>query len=87
MICKTYKEECTALRNSINLFNKAKIPYSSANYLFIVNVVGYRTRQINDKDTAEQSTPQVNNAEPTKKKSTLHSKMLFKGAGVLLPHI
>ena len=34
--------------------------------------------QRNDKNTAEQSTSQVNNYKPTKTKSTLHKKILFK---------
>ena len=42
-------------------------------------------RQINDKDTAEQSTPRVNNGTSTEKKSTLHNKMLFKDAVALPP--
>ena len=42
--------------------------------------------QINDKETDENSTPQVNNVKPTKIKSTLHKKMLFKDAVAILPH-
>ena len=43
-------------------------------------------RQITDRDTAKQSDRQVNNAKSTKKKLTLHKKMLFKDAVALLPH-
>ena len=41
--------------------------------------------QRNDKDTAKQSTPKVNNGKPTKKNPTLHKKVLFKDA-VLITH-
>ena len=40
----------------------------------------------NDKDTAEQSTPQFNNAKPSKTKSTLNNKILFEDASALPPH-
>ena len=43
-------------------------------------------RQRNDKETSEKSTTYVNNYKPTKTKSILHKKMLFKDAVVLLPH-
>ena len=49
MIWKKVKENRRALRTSINLFNKAKFSYSSANYIFIGNVAGAEMRQINDK--------------------------------------
>ena len=42
--------------------------------------------QIIDRDTAEQSTPQVNNATSTKTHSTLHRKIIFKYAVALLSH-
>ena len=40
----------------------------------------------NNKDTSEQSITQVNNANPTNTKSTLHNKILFKDAVEFLPH-
>ena len=43
-------------------------------------------RQKLDRDTTEQSTPQVNNAKSTKKKLTLHKKMIFKDAVALSTH-
>ena len=67
MIWKIVKEERRALRVSIDLFKKFKLPYSSTNYLLIAKVKGSKIRQRNDKDKFEQSTPQVNNAEFTKK--------------------
>ena len=44
-------------------------------------------RELNDKDTAEQSTPRVNVTKLIKTKSTLHNKILFKDTVALLPHI
>ena len=61
MIWKLFKEERRALRMSINLFNKDKLLYSSTNYLFIAKVTWYETKLRNEKDTAEQSNPKVNN--------------------------
>ena len=46
--------------------------------MFIKKVAGSEMIQINDKDTAEKFTPQVNNAKQTKTNSTLHKKMIFK---------
>ena len=43
-------------------------------------------RQRYNKDTAEQSTPQFNNAKPTNTNSTLHKKIIFKDAVTLLSH-
>ena len=86
MIWETAKEERTSLWANNNLFNKAKLPYLSINYLFIAKVAGDKMRQIIDKVTAEQSTPQVNNAKSTKTKLTLNKKMLFKDSVSLLPH-
>ena len=42
--------------------------------------------QINNKDTDEKSTPQVNNVKPTKTNSTLHNRILFKDSVALLLH-
>ena len=44
-------------------------------------------RQKNDKDTDEQSNPQVNNANPINPKSLRHKNMVFKDAVVLLTHM
>ena len=49
-------------------------------------VAGYETRQIIDRDTTKQPTPQVNNAKSTKAKSTLRKKIIFKDAVALPPH-
>ena len=46
--------------------------------MFITNVEGAKPRQLNDKETAEQSTPQVNNAKFTKTELTLHKKIYLK---------
>ena len=78
MIRKIVKEVSRDLRASIDLFNKSKLPYSWTNYLCIAKLVGDETRQRNYRDTAEQSTPQVNNAKLTKIKSTLHKKWYLK---------
>ena len=86
MIWEKIKEGCKNLRASIDSFNKSKLPYLSINYLFIAKVAGDKMRQIIDKDTAEQSTPQVNNAKSTKTKLTLNKKILFKDLVSLLPH-
>ena len=86
MIWETAKEERTSLWANNNLFNKAKLPYLSINYIFIANVTGSEIRQRIDRDTVEQSTPQANNAKFTKKKLTLHKKIFFKYAVALLPH-
>ena len=43
-------------------------------------------RYINSKYTASQSTPKVNNAKPTKTKSSIQKRMLFKDALALLTH-
>ena len=42
--------------------------------------------QINNKETDNQSTPQGNNVQPTKKKSALQKKIIFKDAVELPPH-
>ena len=81
MIQKIVREERRSLSAIINLFNKSKLPYPSTNHLFIVKVVGAEIRQI-----AEKSTLKVNNAKPTKTKSTLHKKIIFKDAVSLPPH-
>ena len=86
MLREIVKEERRDLRARINLFNKSKLPYSEINYLFISKVVGSKIRQKNDKDTAEKSTPQVNNAKRNKAKLTLHNKIPFKDAVGFLPH-
>ena len=81
------KEEGRALRASINLFNKANLPHSSTNYLFISKAAGDKARQRNDKDIADPLPPaQVNNARSTKTKSTLHKEMIFKYEVALPPH-
>ena len=54
--------------------------------MFIEKVVGYKMRYRNDKDTAEKSTPQVNNAKPIKTKSTLKKYIIFKDSVAILPH-
>ena len=54
--------------------------------MFIAKVAVAEMRQRNNKDTSEQYTPKVNNTKPTKTKSTLHKKMLFKYAVALPPH-
>ena len=72
------KEECKYLHDSINLFIKYKLPYSSINYMFIEKVAWAETIQIIDRYTAEKSTLQVNNTTSTKTKSTLHKKIIFK---------
>ena len=41
--------------------------------------------QQNDKETAEKSTPKVENANPIYPKSLLHNKMIFKDAVLILP--
>ena len=66
MIQETVKEELRHLNDSINLFNKSKLPYSSTNYLFTEKVARYVIRQRNDKYAYEKFTPQVNNYKPTK---------------------
>ena len=43
-------------------------------------------RQKNNKNTAEQSTPNINKAKPTKKNSTLHKKIVFKDAVAIPPN-
>ena len=86
MIQKIFKEERKSLCASIDLFKKSKLPYSSTNHVYIAKVPGAETRHRNNKDTAEQSTSQVNNAKPTKTKSTLHKKMLFKDKVSLPTH-
>ena len=43
-------------------------------------------RQQNDKGTAEQSTPKVNNTNQINPKSLLHKNMIFKDALLLPPH-
>ena len=78
MIWEIVKDERKSLRSIINLFNNSKLSYSSINYMFIVKVAGAKMRHIIDTDTAEQSTPQVNNATLTKTKSTLHKKLYSK---------
>ena len=57
MIQKICREERKYLRSSIGLFNICKLPYSSTNYLFIVNLAGAEMRQRNNNYTAEKSTP------------------------------
>ena len=52
MTWKKVKEECRALHASIDLFNKAKIPYFLDKYMFITKVAVTEMIQINDKDTA-----------------------------------
>ena len=86
MIQETVKEEDISFRFSINLFNKSNLPYTSFSYFFITKVAGAEMRQRIDKDMAEQSTPQVNSASPTKLKSLLHKKMLFKYPLIIPPH-
>ena len=86
MIQEPVKEKRKSLSASINLFNKAKLPYSSTKYLFISKVSGAEMIRINDKDTAEQSTPLFNNAKRTKKKSKLQKKTFFKVTVELPPH-
>ena len=86
MIRKTVKAECRALHASIDLFNKSKLTYYSANYFLIAKVTGDKIRQRNDKDKAEKYTPQVNNTKPTKTKSIFHKTMMFKDALVLPTH-
>ena len=54
--------------------------------MFIAKVARAETRQIIDRYTTEQSTPQFNNTKSTKTKSTLHKKMLFKDAVVIPTH-
>ena len=54
--------------------------------MFISKVVVAKMRQRNDNETAEQFTPQVNNAKITKTKSLIHKEMLFKDALVIPPH-
>ena len=76
----------SALRSSINLFNKAQLSYTSVNYLFIEKVAGAEMRQGIYKDMAEQSNPQANNTNPTKLRSLLHKKMIFNNSVVLPPH-
>ena len=46
--------------------------------MFIAKVERAETRQIIDRYTTEQSTPQFNNTKSIKKKSKLHIKILFK---------
>ena len=83
MIRETVKEERISLRSSINLFNKYKLTYSSVKYFSIVTVPEAEMRQQNDKETAEKSTPQVNNDNPINPKPLLQKKMLFKDKVVL----
>ena len=78
MIWEIVKEEHKYLRARINLFNKAKLLYSSTNYLFIEKLAGDEMRQINDKCIAEKSIRQVNNTKLTKTNSTLHKKCYLK---------
>ena len=87
MIWEIVKEERKALPTSIDIFNKAKLSYSSTNYLFITKIAGAEMRQRIDRDTYEQSIPQVNNTKSTKTKSTPHEKMFFKDSVALLTHI
>ena len=54
--------------------------------MFITDISGAEMRQSIDRDTDEQSTPQVNNEIFTKTKSKLRKKILFKYAVALLPH-
>ena len=57
MIWETAKEERTSLWANNNLFNKAKLPYLSINYIFIANVTGSEIRQRIDKYTAKKKPP------------------------------
>ena len=56
-------------------------------YLFIAEVSESEMRHIIDRDIAEQSTPQFNNSQSAKTKSTLHKKIIFQDAVAPPPHI
>ena len=86
IIQETVKEEHIALRYCIDLFNKASMPYTSVNYIFVSKVAGSKTRNQIGKDTSEQSIPQFNNANMTKIKSLIHTYIVFRDAVVLPPH-